>query len=195
MNNFLLKAANHEAGHALMAYIVGFSIDSITLWYEGVEVAGITKYDFNGLQKVTQANQLRRLYCVLGGPAGEALLTGTTRLNLNGPDFETVNGLLLGMNVGEREILLSNSGRSVLGLLSLPGAASARALIVKELTSRLYLSHDMFEEIVADSKVQPFPPSSWTEHTLDSMPGIVPGPLERLKIYILKFFAEIKRKG
>lgn len=177
-----------------MAYIVGFSLDSIKLWYEGIEVAGITKYDFNGPQKVTQANQLRRLYCVLGGPAGEALLTGTTRLNLNGPDFEIVNGLLIGMDVGEKEILLSNSGRSVLGLLSLPGAVSARALIVKELTSSSYLSRDMFEKIVVDSKVQPFPPSFWTEHTLDSKPGIVPRLIGRLKISILSIFAKIKRK-
>jgi hypothetical protein len=112
MDENIIISAHHEAGHALIAHIVGWSIDSIILNIEnGLLKCGVTKYDYKGDEINNLTNLRRRLLCLLGGPISQAFYENSTHLAFDsmGEDGKSIEKLLDSFNLTQRTKLIEDS--------------------------------------------------------------------------------------
>lgn len=98
LNSEILKVAYHEAGHALMAHFVGWSIHFIKI--EPVDATlymGETNYDFNDELPLAFENLHRTLIRILGGPVSQMIYEDSDFLipNQLENDGEKINELTL----------------------------------------------------------------------------------------------------
>ncbi len=84
MDENIIIASHHEAGHAVMAYVVGWNIKSINLVVENEKLKnGITNYDFIEDNQANHVNLNRRIHALMGGPIAESFYRGEKQINLD----------------------------------------------------------------------------------------------------------------
>jgi|GEM_PF-4340870 hypothetical protein len=72
----IISTAFHEAGHAITAHIVGWSINFIHIETKNSKLLkGVTNYDFIGQDNgfIEEFGCHRRIYCLIGGPVAHAI--------------------------------------------------------------------------------------------------------------------------
>jgi hypothetical protein len=97
MNPEILKVAYHEAGHALMAYFVGWSIHFIKIEpYDATLYQGVTKYDFKEESPLAEENLFKTLIRILGGPVSQMIFENSVILipSQLGNDGDKINELV-----------------------------------------------------------------------------------------------------
>ena len=133
MDNNILITAHHEAGHALMAYIVGWSINSIELYIQnGVLEYGVTNYDF-GIDKMDNSiNINRRIHCLLGGPVSQAIYEKNNQIDIDnlGKDGVHIDELLSSLDNRHKEITIKEAIDTTATLLNINSVIKAKEIIV-----------------------------------------------------------------
>lgn len=153
VDEFIIIAAYHEAGHALMAFFVGWGITSINLNVENgllTKEGAITNYNFNGDQMDNQRNIIRRIYCVLAGPVSERIYTGDYEIKLDkiGPDGEVIDNYLANLNRRDKEIIIQDSIKDTFEFMNDEPVRNARQNIADVLINNHTMSYGEFIEIV-----------------------------------------------
>ncbi|POY38591.1 hypothetical protein C3K47_04130 [Solitalea longa] len=157
MDKNVIIAAHHEAGHSLMAFIVGWSIDSIELNIENDTLLfGVTKYNFEGDEIDSLINLNRRILCLMGGPIAQALYENSSMINIDtlGPDGETIDILLTNLTLQEKEYTIQRSINSTANFLNMNTNRNARHLIVDRLINDLTISQTEFLDLVKACNVR-----------------------------------------
>ncbi len=148
-------AANHEAGHAIMAYIVGWNIESIKLTIEnGTLISGKTTYDFCDDIAENPTNLHRRILCLMGGPIAEILFRKENSIDLDklGQDGELIDDLL--MNVLDKDIIIEDQITLTVSLLNIPNTRLATEEIVNNLIATNNLTQEDFIEIASKHEIR-----------------------------------------
>lgn len=143
MNN-IITTAYHEAGHALMAYITGWSIKSIILNIEKKKlIYGLTTYNFNDDQINSQTNLNRRILCLMGGPIAQAIYENNLMLNIDilGKDGETIDDLLSHLNIIDKQNFIQDSINITATILQINTNKNA----LKRIAEKLINDHQLFE--------------------------------------------------
>ncbi|TDP01550.1 hypothetical protein [Flavobacterium sp. 245] len=138
------RTAYHEAGHALMSYITGWSIKSVILKFENEElIYGLTTYNFNDDEINTQANLNRRILCLLGGPISQAIYENNSMLNIDtlGKDGENIDYLLSHLKIIDKENFIRNSIKTTATILQINENKKA----LKSIAEKLINDHQLFE--------------------------------------------------
>lgn len=140
----IITTAYHEAGHALMAYITGWSIKSIILNIEKKKlIYGLTTYNFNDDQINSQTNLNRRILCLMGGPIAQAIYENNLMLNIDilGKDGETIDDLLSHLNIIDKQNFIQDSINITATILQINTNKNA----LKRIAEKLINDHQLFE--------------------------------------------------
>jgi ATP-dependent Zn protease len=151
MDDNILICAHHEAGHALMAYIVGWSISSITLnIVDNVLQFGVTNYDFGDADMGATENLNRRILCLLSGPISQLLFEEKNEMNIDnlGPDGITIDSLLVGYTSQKKEEIIADSMRIITTLLANNVNKTAKLKVVEKLMKHKNISQEQFHNIL-----------------------------------------------
>jgi hypothetical protein len=159
MDQEIPKSAYHEAGHAVSAYIVGWSINSIKLEVEkDVLLKGVTSYDYGKDIFDSYENVNRRAICLLGGPIAQKLYEKDLKIDIDllGPDgmvLREIQKFFL-VNYGENFDIQEMIGITS-NLLQINQNWQAVNAIVSELMKSKTYSIDKitFEEITKSYKI------------------------------------------
>jgi len=191
MDSFLPSAAHHEAGHALMSYIVGWSIEYIEFRFdETVLTEAVTKYDVLGQNKSSPFFVKRRLLCLLGGPVAQVIFEKRTKINIDelGPDGVLIDAMLSGMDSIQKERLINDTINAVSIFLRLAASVAARDSIVKELLSAHRLLPEKFIAIVTDHQVARLPSETWGDSAIEHDSNYLQTVIAKLTALIRKLF-------
>lgn len=157
MDENIIIASYHEAGHALMAYIVGWSINSIELYIQNNRLtSAITNYDF-GLDLINDSTNLnRRLLCLMGGPISQALFQGINQIDIDilGQDGVTIDNLLAHLNRQAKENIIQTSMNTTATFMSFNDNIIARQQIAEILIERHNIYTDEFHQIMSLNNVR-----------------------------------------
>ncbi len=136
MDEYIIITAHHEAGHALTAYIVGWTINEIELNVkEGILQYGVTRYNY-GVDKINNWTNLnRRILCLMGGPIAQKIYEKSNYINIDslGQDGKSIDDLLSSLDRQRKEETIQNSIDKTATLLNTTENITARQLIVDKL--------------------------------------------------------------
>jgi len=156
MDENIIITSHHESGHALMAYIVGWSIDSIILKIENEKLLyGVTNYDFCGETTDDWTNLNRRVHCLVGGPISQAFYENNNRIDLDmlGQDGITIDYLLSSFDSRTKEDTIQNAITTTATLLQISENRKAKIMITEFLMQNHKISQTEFIEIVKSCNV------------------------------------------
>ena len=152
MDPFVVTAAHHEAGHALMAYLFGWSIDYIKLEFakNGEFQHGVTRYN-----EENAFNLEVRILCLIAGPVAQAIYEQNNIIDLNhlGPDGKSIDTLCMAMTSVQKNQLLERLFEGASMLLRQNNLRSAREAIVSKLILAKYMHWDSFSQICKDHNI------------------------------------------
>jgi hypothetical protein len=157
MDENIIIAANHEAGHALMAYIVGWTISSIKLNVQNdILKEAFTQYDFYDDIIENEINLNRRILCLMGGPIAQALFQNNLILNLDTleKDGLTIDSLLANTDIQTKENIIQSSINYTATILNTEVNKNARNQIVDILILRHGLIAEEFHQIMISNSVK-----------------------------------------
>jgi hypothetical protein len=157
MDENIIIASFHEAGHAIISYIVGWTIDTIKLQVENdILVNAVTKYDFGNDTENSIINLNRRVFCLVGGPISEAFYRNENSINLNilGQDGITIDNLLNGISLPEKEKIIQQALNDVATLLNSENSQNASQEISKILIEKRSLSAIEFNTIMENNNIK-----------------------------------------
>lgn len=157
MDENIIIASFHEAGHAIISYIVGWTIDTIKLQVENdILVNAVTKYDFGNDTENSIINLNRRVFCLVGGPISEAFYQNKNSINLNilGQDGITIDNLLNGISLPEKEKIIQQALNDVATLLNSENSQNASQEISKILIEKRSLSAIEFSTIMENNNIK-----------------------------------------
>ena len=144
-------AAYHEAGHAIMAYIVGWTISSIEMDIHNNELNyARTTYDFNIDLIDNEINLQRRLLCLIGGPVSQALFQNTNQIDIDtlGNDGIMIDNLLTHLSQETKEDIIQCAINDTATILSLNDSLNAVQQIVEILINAHNITSDEFHQIM-----------------------------------------------
>ncbi len=157
MDDNILICAHHEAGHAIMAYIVGWSINSITLNIEDkVLKFGVTNYDFGKEDTDASIDLDRRILCLLSGPISQFLFEEKGEMNIDnlGTDGINIDKLLFRYDSVAKEKKITEFIEISATLLEIDENKNARLRIVENLIENKNLSQEEFHVILEDFDIK-----------------------------------------
>ncbi|MCF0039706.1 hypothetical protein [Dyadobacter fanqingshengii] len=98
----------------------------------------------------------RTLYCLLGGPAAQAIFEKKIAIDLDEhiSDGRKIDELFAGVALSRKSVLIEDATKEVFEFLLSPRTITARELIAQELISFHTLSSKRFLEIVKHHKVK-----------------------------------------
>jgi ATP-dependent Zn protease len=154
MDENIIIASHHEAGHAIMAYVVGWNISSIELLIEnGILKMGVTNYEFGEDNLEDFVNLNRRIHALIGGPIAEIFFRGESHIDLDllGVDGVRIDELL------KTDLNKDNTIQAAINLtatfLNFPNCKSAINEIAQILIETSSLSKEHFNMIMQKHKV------------------------------------------
>lgn len=158
MDEQIIIGAHHEAGHALTAYIVGWSINSITVEIEGdLLIKGITNYNYgNDYVNTNWTNIKRRIMCLLGGPIAQTLYENCSHIDLDtlGHDGKLLNDILNSMDSGIRaQVNIQELIKNVATILNMNDHKEALLKIAQRLIDVHELSKEEFMELMTKHNI------------------------------------------
>lgn len=157
IDNNIIIAAQHEAGHALMAYIVGWTINSIELHIQSNKlISAITKYNFGvDLNNNNNSNLSRRLLCLMGGPISQALFLQNTQIDIDtmGQDGITIDNMLTHLDLSTKNQVIQDAINTTAHFLSYHNNIKARQQISKILIKRYSLTQNEFHQVINSNNV------------------------------------------
>ena len=156
MDENIIIAAHHEAGHALMAYIVGWTINSIELNIQNEQLnSAVTNYNF-GEDLNNNVNLNRRLLCLMGGPISQLVFQGNNQIDINtlGEDGATIDNLLAHLNQRTKEQTIQDSIDTTANFLNFKDNIKARLQIIEILIERHTITPDEFHQIMTLNNVR-----------------------------------------
>lgn len=140
-----------------MAYIVGWSINSIELYIQNnILTFAITNYDF-GLDLINDSTNLnRRLLCLMGGPISQALFQGINQIDIDilGKDGVTIDNFLAHLNRQDKENIIQTSMNTTATFMSFNDNIIARQQIAEILIERHNIYTDDFHQIMSLNNVR-----------------------------------------
>ena len=151
MDENIIIAAYHEAGHSILAYIVSWTIQSASLTVRDNHLVDArTSYNFGNDDLNDDVNLRRRIYCLMGGPVSESLYRNENEINL---DFLGIDGVLIDQLLNhyplwEKEQLIEETLEAVATFMSMNSVLSARQEISQVLQENHTISNNEFEEII-----------------------------------------------
>lgn len=146
----------HEAGHALMSYIVGWNIHSISIIRENeMIIGGTTKYDFGVNESHDFIFLQKRIHCLLGGPVSQAIYEGKAIINFDelGSDGKLIYRLLANLSSVERDRIIQDGINQTYKFLNFTKCKLAIEEIAKVVFTDLILSKETFNEIVKNAQI------------------------------------------
>ena len=154
MDENIIIASHHEAGHAVMDYVVGWNIKSINLVAHNEKLKkGITNYDFIEDNQANQVNLSRRILALMGGPLAESLYRGEKQISL---DLLGIDGIriyeLLKDDVNKDDTIQTALNQTAT-FLNFPMCKAAIDEIASLLIETYYLYKDKFNKIMTKHKV------------------------------------------
>jgi ATP-dependent Zn protease len=156
MDEYIIIAAHHEAGHALMAYIVGWTINSIKLHIKNDQlICAITNYNFGEDIINTETNLKRRLLCLLGGPISEAQFQRKNKLDIDalGHDGTTIDNLLHHLHRLDKENIIQDSINTTANFMKFTNNFNAKNQIVEVLLDQSNIDSDQFHQIMISNNI------------------------------------------
>lgn len=149
MSDFLLTAAHHEAGHAIVGHFYGYVVINIELEFDNQGLKhGITQYEPEPNAEATAANLHRRVLRAMGGPIAQSLFEQSEEVDLSRSEFEhdmkVIDSILIGKNKNK---LIQDAIYEVFALLKSTNASTARYVIANELYLKNRISGEQFREI------------------------------------------------
>jgi hypothetical protein len=157
MDKNIIIAAHHEAGHALMAYIVGWTISSIELNVQSnILNFAITQYDFGNDINNNEINLKRRILCLMGGPISQALFQDNYKIDLDTleQDGVTIDNLLTHIDILTKEDIIQSSINTTATLLNFKDNINARNQITEILIKRHGIMQNDFHQIMISNNVK-----------------------------------------
>ena len=151
MDENIIITAHHEAGHALMAHIAGWTINSIVLNVQnGILLCGVTNYNFGGEEMNNRTNLSRRILCLMGGPIAQAIHQNNNRIDIDtlGQDGISIDTFLSNLDSQTKANSIQESINSTAIFLQITANKNARQLIADRLINNLTISQLEFVEIV-----------------------------------------------
>lgn len=147
-------ASYHEAGHAIMAYIVGWNIKSIDLQVEnGILQMGVTNYEFTEDNQEPHVNMNRRILALMGGAIAELFYRGENQIDLDLLGIDGVNVYKLLNNDINKENTIQTAINETATFLNLHMCKAAIKEIATLLVETHNLSKELFNEIMIKHKV------------------------------------------
>lgn len=157
MDENIIIAAHHEAGHAIMAYIVGWSINSIELNVQnGILNFATTSYDFGDDTHNNEVNLKRRILCLMGGPISQALFQNNYKIDLDTleQDGLTIDNLLAHMDIQTKEDIVQSSINTTATFLKFKDNLNASKQIAEILIHRHGIMQNDFHQIMISNNVK-----------------------------------------
>lgn len=155
MDENIIIAAHHEAGHALMAYIVGWTINSVELNIQNDQLNyGVTNYNFG--EAINNSYIDRRLHCLMGGPISQTLYQNNELIDIDtlGPDGDLIDNLLDQLNKSDKEHTIQESIYATATILNIKDNINAIRQIVDILMERHSITPCEFHQIMNINNVK-----------------------------------------
>ena len=112
MDKYIIITAHHEAGHAIMAHIVGWTINSIVLDVKnGILQNGVTNYNFGDDEIDNCTNLNRRILCLMGGPIAQTIHEKVNKIDIDrlGKDGDLIDALLFNLDSQSKTRIIQES--------------------------------------------------------------------------------------
>lgn len=151
MDENIIITAHHEVGHAIMAHIVGWTINSIVLNVQNdILQFGVTNYNFGNDEINDWTNLNRRILCLMGGPIAQAIHENVNHIDINtlGQDGVIIDNFLLNLDPQTKANTIQDSINATATFLQIEDSRNARELIAERLIINHTISRAEFLEIV-----------------------------------------------